>query len=67
MIENDRQRAAAEKQLEYLHHTLTGPPGSWLGGEQTRAQIMRLRKQVIEYDKNVAAQSVRAADQPGLL
>lgn len=65
MIENDRQRAAAEKQLEYLHHTLTGPPGSWLGGEQTRAQIMRLRKQVIEYDKQAIAQQFPAADQLG--
>jgi len=67
VIENDRQRAAAEKQLEYLHHTLTGPPGSWLGSEQTRGQIMRLRKQVIEYDKYTAAQHARPADQPGLV
>ncbi len=65
MIEDDRQRAAAEKQLQYLHQTLTGPPGSWLGGEQTRAQIMQLRKQVIEYDKHVTTQHSPTADQLG--
>lgn len=65
MIENDRQRAAVEKQLEYLHHTLTGPPGSWLGGEQTRTQIMRLRKQVIEYDKQATAQRSPVEDELG--
>ncbi|GAC1328531.1 MAG: hypothetical protein NVSMB22_20410 [Chloroflexota bacterium] len=54
MIENDRQRQAALSWIRYWKASAAAGGQSWLGGEQDLEEIMRLHKQIAEYDKRVA-------------
>jgi hypothetical protein len=55
MIENDEQVRAAQRDLEYWRTAMT-TGGSWLGNENARGEILRLRQQIDAY---------RRARQPG--
>ncbi|GAC1522386.1 MAG: hypothetical protein NVS2B16_30210 [Chloroflexota bacterium] len=50
----DRERQAALSWIRYWKASAAAGGQSWLGGEQDLEEIMRLHKQIAEYDKRVA-------------
>jgi hypothetical protein len=53
MIENEQQRRAALAEIQYWKTTGLKGDQSWLAGEQARSEIMRLSKQVAEYERRM--------------
>jgi hypothetical protein len=50
MIERDEQLRAAQRDIEYWRHSMT-TGGSWLGNENARGEILRLRQQIDTYQR----------------
>jgi hypothetical protein len=55
MIENDEQMRKAQKAIAYWHDAITKGGGSWLGNENTRTEILHLRKEIADYERRKAA------------
>jgi hypothetical protein len=60
MIENDEQLRAAQRDLEYWRNAMT-TGGSWLGNENARGEILRLRQQIDAYQRARAKERVAPA------
>jgi hypothetical protein len=54
MIENDGQLRKAQRALEYWRTSMT-TGGSWLGNENARGEIMKLRREIDEYQRRSTA------------
>jgi hypothetical protein len=54
MIENEQQRQAALQEIQYWKTNGLKGDQSWLAAEQARSEIMRLSKQVEEFERRAA-------------
>ena len=67
MIENDEQARKAQKEMTYWRNMAMGSSGSWLGNENARTEILRLRNEIAEYERRRAAESsASAAESPSI-
>lgn len=51
MIETEGQKRAALSSIAYWKASVSAGQQSWLAGEQALGEIMRLHKQIDEFDK----------------
>lgn len=64
MIENDEQMRKAQKAIAYWHDVITKGGGSWLGNENTRTEILHLRKEIADYERRKSAQTTAVEPLP---
>lgn len=62
MIENEQQRQAALQEIQYWKTNGLKGDQSWLAAEQARSEIMRLSKQVEEFERRAAEREKAQAE-----